>query len=480
MLRTIIVLALAYTALPEQVRADDSADSFFDGLTQLWPGSSGDNLEFSVDFRLEGDLSDLKDALEDVSALVTQSEEGVPAAETLLALARDEPARLTAALYQEGYYGDRVEVSVAGQPVGEDTAEIAFDDALPVPVTIVVDPGPLFRFEDIRIVFDGEQEAGDGSSAIAEETGLVAERPARSGAILATGRKVVAALKDRGYAFARLETQDVAADHERRTVSVSMIIATGQRTSFGDVEVRGAERYSTELLRSRAAIPVGEDYSPKTLDAARKRLAKLDGVAGARIVEAEEPDEYGRIPVIIDVTERKRRYFGANAAISSVDGAELNAYWGHRNVFGGGEAFRVEGTLSNFGGDAIEELEYEAKFTYIWPSVYNAYTDYLTSVSAKHEEPDSFESDEVSASVGVGRRFTPDLTGEISLEASWLQAEDALGANEFFLISLPGELVHDTRDNSLDPTEGWRATFFSEPVTDLQNSQSYFSSRAQV
>jgi len=86
----------------------------------------------------------------------------------------------------------------------------------------------------------------------------------------------------------------------------------------------------------------------------------------------------------------------------------------------------------------------------------------------------------LEASAGIVHRFTPELTGNLALQTSWLQTEDALGVNEFFLLSLPAELVNDTRDNTLDPTEGWRSALFAEPVTDLQNSASYVRTRAQI
>jgi translocation and assembly module TamA len=484
MWRPHIVLALALFAtassLGGQAHADEGAGSLFDGIKGLWSDSSENALHFSVELNIENGPSDMKAALEEASALVAQSDDGVPSVETMLALTREDPARLTAALYQLGCYSGRIEIAIAGQPVTEETQEIVLDGTRPVPVMINVDPGPFFRFGNVRIVSSGVPSISETAGKMAGDAGLVTGKPARSSAILETGRTIIADLKNQGYAFAKIETQDVTADHAAYTVSVSLTIAPGHRTSFGEVEFRGAERFSDDLLRSRAAIPVGQSYSPKDLEAARKRLARLQGIAGTRIIEGDQPDTNGRIPVIIDVTERKLHYFGASAAVSSIDGAELNGYWGHRNIYGNGETLRFDGTISNLGGDGLEDVEYEAKATVTWPSIYSAFTDYKTLLSVRHEEADSFGSDEAEAAAGVIRRFTPELTGEAAFQASWLQTEDALGENEFFLLSLPSELIHDTRDNTLEPTEGWRATLFVEPVTDLQNSTAYVRSRAQI
>jgi translocation and assembly module TamA len=481
-----LALSLLVMALgpPRHAHGSEALGAFFDSMKQLWSGDTEDpdenQVQFSVAFNLVSGPADLKDTLEDASALVAQSQQGVPTTETLLALARQEPARLTAALYQQGYYGARIEIAVAGQPVSDDPPEIAIGEGQTVPVTIKVDPGPPFRFGEIRIVSSGAQSLPETAKRIADEKGLVSARPARSGAILETGRAIVADLKEQGLAFARIDTRDVTADHANRTVSVTIKIAPGSRISFGEVEVRGAQRFSEDLLRSRADLPVGRDYSPKKLDAARKRLVELEGIAGARVIEGEEANSQGRIPIIFDVTERKRNYFGANATVSSVDGAELSAYWGDRNLFGNGESLRLEGTLSNLGGGDVNDLEYEAKASLGWPSLYSAYTDYQASLSAKHEVVDSYESDEAQTSAAVIHRFSPELTGDAALQASWLQTKDAFGRHEFLQLSLPAELIHDTRDSTLDPTEGWRKVVFAEPVADLQNFSGYVRSRAQI
>lgn len=481
--RSYIALALATFvfafAQAGQTHAGEGVSALFGSIKQLWSDSAENTVAFSVELHVEDAPSGITDAVQEASALVAQSHEGVPTVETLLVLAREEPARLTAALYQSGYYGGRIEIAIAGQPVSADMSEMATGNAETVPVEITIDPGPLFVFGTIQIASSGAYSLFDTAGKIADRAGLVSGRPARSGAILETGRAIVADLKERGFAFAEIEEQDVTADHADQTISVTMMIAPGSSTSFGEVEIRGAQRFSEDLLRSRAAVPVGEDYSPKQVDAARKRLSELEGIAGVRMIEGDEADANGRVPIIVDVVERKPHYFGASAALSSVDGAALNAYWGDRNVFGNGEALRLDGTISNLGDGDLGELEYEAKASLAWPSMYDAYTDYRTSLSVRHEEPDSYQSDEARASAGLVHRFTPALTGDAALQASWLQTEDALGAHEFFQLSLPAELVHDTRGSTLDPTEGWRAVLFAEPVADLQNSTGYVRSRAQ-
>ncbi|MGF1623077.1 MAG: autotransporter assembly complex family protein [Rhodomicrobiaceae bacterium] len=475
-LATALLAGVSLTA--EKAAAQDVLGSIVEPIRELWAGKKNE-LPYEVELTVSGDDSGLVDALENVSALEAQSDQGAAGMDSLLALARAEPATLTAALYGRGYYSGRIEVRVAGQLIDDTATEINPPEQRPVPVTISVEPGPLFTFGSITISYTGDDRPDETDDAIAEEAGLVAGGPARSGAILATTRRLVAAWKKRSYAFAKIVSQDVTADHTERTVDVAFVVDPGRPVAFGPVEVKGSERFEAELLRSRADIPEGEPYSPKTLQDARKRIAKLDGVGSVRVIENDTPDADGRIPLTLEVTERKARFIGANAAVSSVDGAELGAYWGHRNVFGGGESLRLDATLSNLGGNALKDLEYETKLSLIWPSLASPYTDYKASLLVKHEEPDSYESDEATFSAGAIHQFSDTLTGEIAGKTSWIETEDIFGASEFFLLSVPGQLIYDTRDNPLDATEGWRAALSAEPAADLRNENAFIHSYAQ-
>ncbi|NJM34440.1 MAG: hypothetical protein HC850_06700 [Rhodomicrobium sp.] len=406
--------------------------SLIEPIQRLWSGKAKNPVAYEVTLSVADDQGGLKDALEEASALVAESAEGAPSSQSLLALAREEPARLTAALYQEGYYSGRIAVTIAGQPVDDPAIDIALPEQGKIPVAIAVTPGPLFHFGPIRIAYADGTAPADDDAGIAEAVGLKTGAVAKSRAVLAAGSRIVNVWKDRGYAFAKVVSRDVTADHAARTVEAAFTIDRGRPAQFGAIEVKGAERFEAELLLSRADLHEGEPYSPEALKAARKRLAKLDGLRGVRIVEAGEPDANGRIPLVLDVTERERRYIGANAAVSSVDGAEIGAYWGHRNVFGGGESLRIEGAVSNLGGDAGDGLEYDAKISLTRPSIADAYTDYRTSLAFKHEEPDSYESDEAALHFGVTHQFDPTLTGEAGINGSWIETDDdVFGANTF-------------------------------------------------
>ena len=484
MVRTKRIPAITATIAPclfcGPASAEGVLNSILAPIQQLWSGIPKNALAYEVRLSVSGDHGDLKGVLESASTLVAQSDQGAPSVSTLLAWAREEPSQLTAALYAQGYYSGRIEITVASQRANNMDTDIQIPRQGPIPVAITVEPGPLFHFGDVRISYTSGDTLVGVDADIAENAGLVPGAPAKSLAVFEAGNRLVASWKARGHAFAKVISRDVTADHAARTIDVAFVVSPGGPARFGSVEVKGADRFKAELLESRADIAEGEPYSPETLKSARKRLSKLDGLRSVRLVEGETSDTQGRIPVIIEVTERKARYVGANAAVSSVDGAEVGGYWGHRNFFGNGESLRFDATVSNHGGDPVNDMEYQAKISLSRPSIANPYTDYKTTVAVKHEKPDTYESDEATVSVGAIHQFTPWLTGELAVKNSWIGTEDVFGDREFFLLSLPVELVYDTRDHPLDASKGWRAALFAEPVADLLNSTAFVHTRAQL
>ena len=88
--------------------------------------------------------------MRNASALVADQDEPASGAAGLLAKARGDYRRIVAALYNEGYYGGTVSIRVGGVEAANLAPDVNLPD--PVDVAIVVDPGPLFRFNSVNIV----------------------------------------------------------------------------------------------------------------------------------------------------------------------------------------------------------------------------------------------------------------------------------------------------------------------------------------
>ncbi|TIM85343.1 MAG: outer membrane protein assembly factor, partial [Mesorhizobium sp.] len=85
--------------------------------------------------------------------------------------------------------------------------------------------------------------------------------------------------------------------------------------------------------------------------------------------EADSLDAGGNIPIGVEISERKPRYFGLGGTFSNTEGLGLEGYWGHRNLFGRAEKLRIEGEISGIGSNELTELNYNAGIMFEKPGV---------------------------------------------------------------------------------------------------------------
>ena len=425
---------------------------------------------YTLDFTVAGDDEDLTRALRNASALVRDEERAPPGTAGLLARARGDYARILAALYAQGRYGGVINIEVQGQPVQELRPDIELPD--PVPVSVTVDPGPLFRFGAIRI--DGLPATPlteeDEEALELDDWVLTTGEEARSGAILETEGRLIEFWRQRGHPTARVPTREIVADHRTQRVDVVLGVEPGPPADFGVVQVAGTERMETDFVQWMTGVRPGEPFDPDALRRARERLQRLGVFSSVAIEEAEAVGPDGILPVTFRVSERKLRVIGAGAAYSTIDGALLEAYWMHRNLFGRAESLRIEGAVSRIGAedDLQEGINYSAAATFRKPGVFTPDTDLTAVLAARREYVDTYESRIVEASVGLEHRFSDELTGAAAVRLERSRVEDPLGTNDYLILSLPTRLEYDGRDERLDPTEGLRGTLEAEPLFEFE------------
>lgn len=435
---------------------------------------------YTLDVTISGDDDDVAQAIRDASALVREKDSPPPGAAGLIARARGDYGRIIAALYARGHYGGTIRVLVNGRPVEELQPDAALPD--PAPVGLVIDPGPLFRFGEIRV--DGlpaEPMTEEDEDALQlDDWELRKGAEARSGAVLETEGRLVAVWRQRGHPKAAVPVREIVADHETRTVDVRLAVEPGPAANLGSVEITGTERTDPVFVRWMAGIEAGEPYDPDAVTAARERLRRLGVFSSVALVEGDFVGANGILPIGFNVSERKRRLIGGGASFSTIDGATLEAYWMHRNLFGRAESLRFDASISRIGAEAFNGLNYAAAATFRKPGMFTPDTDLTLQLGGKREFVDTYESRSISAKAGLEHRFSDQLTGSTALNLERSAVEDAFGDNLYTIASLPSALEYDGRDNKLDPTEGVRGRIDAEPLYELEGSTAALAARASL
>jgi translocation and assembly module TamA len=454
------------------------SQTILDDITSWFSGKKADEpiadaLPYKVTIKIDHGDSGLRSAIEEGSNLVTLQDSAAPGAAGLVQRALSDLERFTAILYENGHYAGESHILIAGVPVDDpgvfDAAEKARRGV--VLVVINVDVGPEFRFGKVRVL-DAKSRRPMPDLPDIEETGLVEGEVALSPAIARAERAIVGDLRSRGYPLARIDSKDVAADHVSLQLDVTLLVDTGPKASFGRFGVSGTEGLDPEFVASRVDIEEGEAYSPERLDKLRKRLAGYPIIGGIRLREAERLDASGRLPVNVEISERKPRYFGFGTKYSSTEGTAVNAYWGHRNLFGGAETLRIDGQVSWFGGepDAVPDADpfgYSLKASFGKPGIFTVDDDLVAEAAVLREVTDAYVRDAVTLVAGVRRRFNDYLSVQAGVDFEQAFVEDTFGKRDDFVAGIPIDITYDTTDSLLDPTRGMRSSTRIEPFAFL-------------
>ncbi len=242
---------------------------------------------------------------------------------------------------------------------------------------------------------------------------------------------------------------------------------------YGQTTVKGAENVDSDFIAYMAGLKPGETYDPKDLDDARERLVGLDVFNSVTITEGESLNGDGSLPMMIEVSERKHRYFGVGATYSSTEGGGIEGYWGHRNLFGHAEKLRIHGSISRLGETTdFGKLNYNAGVMFQKPGVLGPASKFVSSIDAISEHTDAYDRFSVDARAGITRDLDRKQTvsGEVRIEWSRITNDPLMttaSTDRHLLVSIPLEYVYDGRDNRLNPTKGFRVLAHVEPTYDL-------------
>ncbi|MCX5512680.1 outer membrane protein assembly factor [Kaistia algarum] len=476
------LVGLAVVALGSQSAFAVEGDSFFDKIGDQFSGLFGrgktEPVIDAVPYALTIDVVDadrsVRNAVRGASNLLSLRRTPPSGAAGLLRRAASDVDLITAALYGEARYGGTITIRVAGVPVTAPNALAAIEAARaagPVPVDVTVDPGPLFHFGSIELL-DADKHKPLADVPTWRQLGLQTGDAADSSAILAAESRISTFYRDRGYAFAKIVDKDIVADHASRTVDVTYLIATGRPVQFGMVTVTGTEKLKKSFVEERVRIEPGEMFTPQKIAETRKALLKYEAISGVRIIEGEQLDPSGRLPIDIDVTERKPRYVGFGAKYGTTDGAVANVYWGHRNLFGGAETLRLDGQVS-YASELPSSVPDADPFGYKFmvsfgkPGILTPKDDLLMQAAVLREVTNAYIREAITFTANVRRTFNDQLSGGIGLDLEASQVQDSSGTNNYNIFGVPIDLAYDTTDNVLDPTRGLRASGTLEPFVYL-------------
>ncbi|MBA3911146.1 MAG: hypothetical protein C0524_15040 [Rhodobacter sp.] len=397
-----------------------------------------------LEFQIPGASETVADAVRAASLVRAFGAEGRTDPQDLLAAARADYGRLLAALYAKGHYSAVIRIQIDGR-------EAADIPVLDVPtaisrIVIAVDPGPPFRFNTARI------------DPLARRTelpeGFRAGQPAESGVIGDAVDISIRAWREVGHAKAVVAQEAVVADHGAALLDVDVRLAPGPRLRFGPLAVGGEARMRERRVEKIAGLPTGELFSETDLRRAEERLRRTGIFSTVTLREDDAVTAPDLLGVTATVVEQKPRRYSFGAEIASLDGVSLTGSWLHRNLLGGGERLKLEGSVTNIGS-GVSGIDYALGVTLDRPATLTPDTTAGLLLAYERLDEIDYSSDTVEFGLALSHIFSEQLTARASLTYAYQSGTDPGGDFEFRNLSLPFGATWDRRDDARKPTRGF-------------------------
>ncbi|RRI07043.1 outer membrane protein assembly factor [Mesorhizobium tamadayense] len=473
--RALLLALVCSTMLAGEARQAAAFEIF--GI-KLWGSSSDedadivDPLRYSVTIDAPDADKDLVERLENASTLKSDEEHPVSGSLGLMAKARSDREQLVAALYADARYEGVVTITIEGKSIDELPPDAEFKGPQPIPVVVSIAAGPKFTLGDIRL-------KGDAAGLASADFGLIAGGDAGSGAVLKAEAAIVRALKDEGRPLAKVTDREIVADHATSTLDVTLTVAAGPVAGYDGTIVEGTDKVDRDFTEYMTGLKRGQQYSPQEIDDARDRLLGLEVFNSVTIKERDSLDSEGNIPIDVQVSERKPRFFGVGGTFSNTEGLGLEGYWGHRNLFGQAEKLRIDGSISGIGSNSISALNYNAGIMFEKPGVLGPTSKFFTGIKTVFEHPDAYDHFSVKGNIGVS--YDLDKRQRVSAEFAldYSRITDTFGKHTYLIASVPLQYVYDSRDDKLNPTRGFRALAYAEPSYDTLNGAAFLKLKGE-
>ena len=437
-------LLVGLLALADSQRGQSQSDDA--GPAPEQPAQGAADLRYEVTIEGVGD-----DALRGLLLQVSESQRLIdrppPSIARLRRRAQDDRARLLEVLRSEGYYGGQVEV--------------ALDSSVqPIKVTFRIDLGPVYRLGAVSIEVEPPEPGLRVPSP--QEIGLKPGEPAAARTILDAEQALLNRVRAQGFILAGLGPRRAVVDHDTDLMDVTLRIQPGPLSRFGPVSFDGLSTVEQDFVANRLDWKQGELITPARLEEARNSLRETGLFTNVQIDLADEPDAQGRLPVTVDLTERKHRSIGLGVRYRTDEGPGGSISWEHRNMFGRGERVSVEADGSFIGAFLIASFRK--------PDFGRRNQSLLSDLRFAYDDTDAFKSTSARTRVGLERQLGDGMTVALGLSFLAQEVRDKArdeNSETFGLLSLPARFEWDRSDDRLDPSSGGRLRVENEPFVDV-------------
>jgi translocation and assembly module TamA len=416
---------------------------------------------------------DMDDTLEATSDLKSLRDAAPVSPYGLIARARSDIDRLTTALESFGYYQGRVTIKINDMMVDSPDlgqALTALPQGRDASVAISFTLGPLYHLGRIDI-------DGDLPDAARGALGLAVGSPAVAGAVLAGGSRLLTALQERGYAFAKVDPPVAYEAADAPVLDLRFHVETGPHVNFGEIKFRGLKRVHESLLRSQMALRTGDVYSASALDRARRDLLALGVFSQVSLQIGTAVDDTGGVPVTFRVRERLRHAIAVSAAYSSDLGGSSGVTWTDRNVFGNAEQLSIAASVINVGGSDTTGVGYDTSAKFLKPDFGRRDQSLQLTVGAIKQHLQAYDQTARTTSLTLSRKISSTWSVSVGAATADERIVQENTTHNYTLLAMPLNVAYDSTNLSSpleDPRGGIRTSLSVTPTLALGHPNATF------
>lgn len=371
--------------------------------------------------------------------------------------------RLKKFYFDEGFLDAEVRVGEIRQD--EDTNSVAID--------IVIEEGSPTLVQDLAIAGAIPPELPPPSELI-EALPLEVGKRITKAAFDQSRTLLLHRLLTTGYARAAVAPQ-TEVDPRQHAASVTFTLRPGQRTTFGNITIEGAQQVSEQAIRRQLEIESGDIYNERRLTNSIDAIYNLEMFQSVT-PRALNPEEDGEpLHVEFEVRERQPRTIRLGGGVSTVDGFRILAEWTHRNIFGGAQRLTLSAQIATFSQNLTQQLRLPF---FVAPRTTLTQTFFVQNQSELAVPPFNLAKDALAVvdphpnfdllTVGGAVSVNHTITGPVSVavgievtrndfsnvDTASLSEEELDDVEDNLLFIQFTEAQYDTRNSRLDPTRG--------------------------
>ena len=197
----------------------------------------------------------------------------------------------------------------------------------------------------------------------APEPGLTEKLPLRPGTPLSlidyelTRDTLTQRLANRGYAHAYVLANYEIPRDSPYTAHVRFEVAAGPLARFGPIEVTGAQRVSSQVVRRMLTFREGDRYSQNALLSSQRSLFSLEIFRHAAIDTVSGPID-SIVPIRVQVNEGNLHRFRVGTGMNTAEFMNAEGRWTTRNFMGGARRLEVRGRVTNLMSSPLKYLPF--------------------------------------------------------------------------------------------------------------------------